>query len=56
LPCWRNSFARDAEIRIDHALLSPSLAKALKAAGGDRNPRGWDKTSDHAPMWVELEV
>jgi exodeoxyribonuclease-3 len=53
---WRNSFARDAGIRIDHALLSPALAKKLKAAGVDREPRGWEKTSDHAPMWVEVEV
>ena len=53
---WRNSFERDAGIRIDHALLSPGLAKKLKAAGVDRTPRGWDKTSDHAPMWVEVEV
>ena len=55
-PYWRNAFQRDAGIRIDHALLSPPLAKALKAAGVDRTPRGWDKTSDHAPMWVEVEV
>lgn len=53
---WRNSFQRDAGIRIDHALLSPQLAKQLKAAGVDRNPRGWEKSSDHAPMWVEVEV
>jgi exodeoxyribonuclease-3 len=53
---WRNSFERDAGIRIDHALLSPSLAPKLKAAGVDRTPRAWDKTSDHAPIWVEIEV
>jgi exodeoxyribonuclease-3 len=53
---WRNSFERDAGIRIDHALLSPSLAKRLKAAGVDRTPRGWEKTSDHAPIWVEVEA
>jgi exodeoxyribonuclease-3 len=53
---WRNSFQRDAGIRIDHALLSPGLAKKLKAAGVDRTPRAWEKTSDHAPMWVEVEV
>jgi exodeoxyribonuclease-3 len=53
---WRNSFQRDAGIRIDHALLSPSLAKTLKRAGVDRTPRQWEKTSDHAPMWVELEI
>ena len=55
-PYWRNSFVRDAGIRIDHALLSPSLAPGLKAAGVDRTPRGWEKTSDHAPMWVEIAV
>lgn len=53
---WRNSFQRDAGIRIDHFLLSPPLAKKLKAAGVDRAPRGWEKTSDHAPTWVELAV
>jgi exodeoxyribonuclease-3 len=53
---WRNSFQRDAGIRIDHALLSPSLAPRLKAAGVDRTPRAWEKTSDHAPMWVEIAV
>ena len=53
---WRNSFERDAGIRIDHALLSPSLAKKLRGAGVDRTPRAWEKTSDHGPMWVEVEV
>jgi exodeoxyribonuclease-3 len=53
---WRNSFQRDAGIRIDHALLSPPVEKKLKAAGVDREPRGREKTSDHAPMWVELQV
>ena len=53
---WRNAFPRDAGIRIDHLLLSPPLAPKLKAAGVDRIPRGWEKTSDHAPAWIELEV
>jgi len=55
-PYWRNSFRRDAGIRIDHALLSSGLAKKLKSAGVDRTPRGWEKTSDHAPVWIELKV
>ncbi len=55
-PYWRNAFERDSGIRIDHALLSPALVSSLKAAGVDRTPRSWEKTSDHAPMWVELEV
>ena len=53
---WRNSFERNAGIRIDHALLSPTLVPRLKAAGVERTPRGWDKTSDHAPIWVEIEA
>jgi exodeoxyribonuclease III len=53
---WRRSFERNAGIRIDHALLSPALAPKLKAAGVDIAPRGWEGTSDHAPMWIEVEV
>ena len=51
---FRNAFARDAGLRIDHLLLSPSVAPRLKAAGVDRAVRGWEKASDHAPAWVEL--
>jgi len=51
---WRGAFERDAGLRIDHLLLSPPLARRLVAAGVDREPRGWDKTSDHAPAWIEL--
>ncbi|MBL6854324.1 MAG: exodeoxyribonuclease III [Alphaproteobacteria bacterium] len=51
---WRNSFARDAGLRIDHFLLSPAVAKRLKAAGVDKAPRAMGKTSDHAPAWIEL--
>jgi exodeoxyribonuclease-3 len=51
---FRNAFSRDAGLRIDHLLVSPSLKAALTAAGVDREVRGWDKTSDHAPTWIEL--
>jgi len=52
---WRGAFERDAGLRIDHLLLSAKLARRLVAAGVDREPRSWDKTSDHAPAWVELK-
>src|SRR5262249_52913131 len=48
---FRNAYARNAGLRIDHILLSPSLAPRLEAAGVDRHVRGWEKTSDHAPTW-----
>ncbi len=53
---FRNAFARDAGLRIDHLLLNPALAKRLRRAGVDRDVRGWEKTSDHAPTWVELAL
>ena len=51
---FRNAYARDAGLRIDHFLLSPHLDKRLLAAGVDRHVRGWEKSSDHAPVWIEL--
>jgi exodeoxyribonuclease-3 len=51
---FRNAFARNAGIRIDHILLGPSVAPRLVAAGVDRDARGWEKSSDHAPAWVEI--
>lgn len=51
---FRNAFARDAGLRIDHVLLNPVLAGRLKAGGVDRQVRGWEHTSDHAPVWVEI--
>jgi len=51
---FRNAYQRNAGLRIDHFLLSPPLRKKLKAAGVDRQVRGWEKTSDHAPVWIEL--
>jgi exodeoxyribonuclease-3 len=51
---FRNAWTRNAGLRIDHLLLSPPLAARLVAAGVDRDVRGWEKASDHAPTWVEL--
>jgi len=51
---FRNAWARDAGLRIDHLLLSPAVAAHLVAAGVDREVRGWPKASDHAPTWVNI--
>lgn len=50
---FRNAWGRDAGLRIDHFLLSPHLKSRLRNAGVDRHVRGWEKTSDHAPVWIE---
>ena len=51
---FRDAYGRNAGLRIDHFLLSPDLDKRLKAAGVDKQVRGWEKSSDHAPVWIEL--
>ena len=51
---FRNAWMRDAGLRIDHLLLSPSVAPRLVGANVDREIRGWEKASDHAPTWVEI--
>ena len=50
----RNRWPRDAGLRLDHLLLSKSLARKLTDAGVDRAVRGEDGASDHAPAWVQL--
>ena len=52
---FRNAYDRNAGLRIDHFLLSPLLASRLIDAGVDRDVRGWEKTSDHAPVWIVLK-
>ncbi|MBC7687480.1 MAG: exodeoxyribonuclease III [Aquabacterium sp.] len=51
---FRNAYGRNAGLRIDHFLLSPKVAKRLTAAGVNRDVRGWEKSSDHAPVWIEV--
>jgi exodeoxyribonuclease III len=51
---FRNAFGRNAGLRIDHLLLSPPLADRLVDAQVDVAVRGWEKSSDHAPVWIEL--
>lgn len=52
---FRNAYGRNAGLRIDHFLLSPQLNSKLKSATVDHHVRGWEKTSDHAPVWIELK-
>ncbi|HEX5934941.1 MAG TPA: exodeoxyribonuclease III, partial [Pseudorhizobium sp.] len=51
---FRNAWGRDAGLRLDHLLLSPSVVARLRRADVDREVRGWEHASDHAPTWIEL--
>lgn len=48
------AWQRDHGFRIDHLLLSPQAADRLMSAGVDKDYRGREKASDHAPVWVEI--
>ena len=50
----RDRWQRDAGLRIDHLLLNPKAAKRLVEAGVDREVRGLEGASDHAPAWIML--
>jgi len=51
---FRNAYGRNAGLRIDHFLLSEELVPRLKEAQVDKYVRGWEKSSDHAPVWIEI--
>ncbi|WP_297333688.1 exodeoxyribonuclease III [Flavobacterium sp.] len=53
---FRNAYQRDAGLRIDHFLLNAQLNDKLVSGGVDKMVRGWEKTSDHAPVWIEIEL
>ena len=50
----RNRWQRDAGLRLDHLLLNPRAANRLVKSGVDREVRGLDNASDHAPAWIVL--
>ncbi|WP_159470024.1 exodeoxyribonuclease III [Dyadobacter sp. 3J3] len=51
---FRKAYDRNAGLRIDHFLLNQQVLNRLVAAGVDKEVRGWEKSSDHAPVWIEL--
>lgn len=52
----RGAWNRNDGIRIDHFLLTPQCADLLQDCRIDRHVRGWEKPSDHVPIWVELDA
>ncbi len=51
-----SAFRRNRGLRIDLILVSDALRGRVRAAGIDRGPRSWERPSDHAPVWVEIET
>jgi len=52
---YRDAWRRDAGMRLDHLLVSPSLASRVAEAKIDRDIRGYENASDHVPVWLSLE-
>jgi exodeoxyribonuclease-3 len=50
----RNAYGRDAGLRLDHFLLNDVLIQKLVSAHVEKEIRGWEHSSDHAPVWIEL--
>ena len=50
------AFQKNWGLRIDHILLSPQAADRLVVCDIDKTPRGWEKPSDHVPVWVDLKI
>jgi len=61
-PLWtfwdyeRDRWAANKGMRLDHLLLSPTMSERLVEAGVDRDVRGEDNASDHAPAWIVLDL
>jgi exodeoxyribonuclease III len=51
----RNAYGRDAGLRLDHFLLNKKIAERLTKGNVDKHVRGWEGSSDHAPVCIELE-
>ena len=50
------AYQKNDGIRIDHVLMSPQATDAFVGAGIDKHVRGWEKPSDHVPVWVDLSL
>jgi exodeoxyribonuclease-3 len=49
-------FRRNRGLRIDHLLLNTELNALCRQSQIDKEPRKWDRPSDHAPVWIELDL
>jgi len=52
----RQRWEKNGGLRLDHLLLNEPLHRRLRSAGVDKNERGKEGASDHAPTWIELKL
>lgn len=52
----RGSFSRNLGWKLDHIMATKAMAEKSKACYIDKEPRGWDKPSDHTPIVAEFEL
>ena len=50
------AWQKNQGLRIDHLLLSPQASDRLANVGIDSYVRGWEKPSDHVPVWADLDL
>ena len=50
------AFPKNHGLRIDHIWTSPALAERCMGCWIDREPRKWDRPSDHTPVIAEFKV
>ncbi len=50
------AFRRNRGLRIDYLFITEPLKGRLEAAQIDRTPRGWERPSDHAPVFIDLHL
>ena len=53
---FRGGYDRSSGLRMDHLLLNGPAANLLRSGGVDVDVRSWEKPSDHAPAWIELDI
>lgn len=52
----RDAYGRNAGLRLDHFLLNEQLKTKLVQGAVDADVRGWPHSSDHAPVWIKLDL
>ena len=52
----RHRWEKNGGLRLDHLLLNEPLHSRLKGAGADKDERGKEGASDHAPAWIRLKT